>query len=168
MRRGASSTRTVPSESASPPAVASNGTTVSALVGSGAPVMIRTASPRAETRVERAAGGQVGDDAEGDGGCRARGRDVGESHREPVHRGVVEQRQVHRRAHADPESASEGFGERHGELVEWMHRGQDRRQVLIDGDHGAPGASGPASSGARQAIVSGYLPTVARAGGRWP
>ena len=41
--KGTSNTREVPRESASPPTVASNGTTVSALVGTGAPVMIRAA-----------------------------------------------------------------------------------------------------------------------------
>ena len=66
---------------------------------------------RAERGVERAAGGEVGHDAEGDGGCRARGRDIGEAHREPVHRGVVEQRQIHGRAHTGSEGAAEGLGQ---------------------------------------------------------
>ena len=131
--------------------------------GHAAPVMMRAASPGPSAGSCGVPAGKVGDDPEHDGGCRARRRHVGEAHREPVHRGVVEQRHVHCGAHGGAEGASERLGERDGGLLDRPHGGQDLRQVFVDADH-----VHPATTRAGSSMSPAYPPASAGDGAETP
>ena len=75
--------------------------------------MMRAASPAAERRVESGAGGQIGDDRERTGRLGRGIRHIREEHREAVHRGVVEHRDVDPRRQRLAQGAAERGRHRH-------------------------------------------------------
>ncbi len=117
---------------AMPPSVHSSGTTASAPAGTGAPVMIRTRSARADTRVAPAwTGGDVADDRQVHRVSLATAvGDVGDPHGVAVHRGVVEGRQVDVGRHVLGEDAAVGVEQLQVERRERLDAVEDVGQVL--------------------------------------
>ena len=130
-RRGAWVTATMSSESSSPPSVSSKGTMASAAEGTGEPVMMRAASPGPRGGSRSVPAGRSATTRRRTG---ASGRAVAtsvEAHREAVHGGVVEDRDVHRRAQGRREGAPAGTADGDGLAGEGLHGGQDVGEVLL-------------------------------------
>ena len=86
----------------------------------------------AERRLEGAAGGQIGDDAQPDRSVGRRPSDVGRSHGESVHGRVVEHRDVDAGGHGLGERAAERIGQGKAHPVEGADRGEHDLELVLD------------------------------------